>query len=190
MTSDLVLFKKLIEQNATLQLERTSYDKTNLILEETATGEASYSVTIKGVPRDAFVIKVDEFQPPDRIFKCKHGECKRADYVLITQSDGGCYMIYIEMKRGGGKRKAIIQQLKGAECFVAYCREIVRTFFQQSEFLTQHYESRYVSIKNIGIKKTPTSQKLPTRLNNTPEDMLTISGKEVLHFNEIIVRKK
>lgn len=189
MTSDLELFKKLIKQNATLQLERTSYDKTILILEETSV-ETPYSVTIKGVPRDAFVIKVDKFQPPDDIIKCMHGECKRADYVIIAQSDRGRYMIYIEMKKGGGKRKAIVQQLKGAACFVAYCRELVRTFFQQPEFLTLEYENRYVSIKNIGIKKIPTSLNLPTKTNNTPEDMLTISGKEVLHFNELTMRRK
>lgn len=40
--------------------------------------------TIRNLPSDALVIKVDTFPSPEKVFNGRKGECKRADYVIIT----------------------------------------------------------------------------------------------------------
>ena len=48
------------------------------------------------------------------------------------------------------KEKEIIQQLKGAQCFVEYCQAIGKSFWEKQDFLDD-YKYRFVSIKNITV---------------------------------------
>ncbi|CCI34063.1 hypothetical protein [Microcystis sp. T1-4] len=84
----------------------------------------------------------------------------------------------------------LIKQLTGAKCFVSYCREIGRLFWNQPDFL-QDYQYRFVSIKNISISKTTTSSSKPSQkseIHDQPEKMLKIPA-QAKHFQELIYTK-
>ncbi len=69
------------------------------------------------------------------------------------------------------KEKEIIQQLKGAQCFVEYCQAIGKSFWEKQDFLDD-YKYRFVSIKNIKISKKQTRSKFQDDIHDTPENML------------------
>ena len=187
--SDLDILHELINEHALVQLEETPYGKKTVILDESGSqDQIQYSVKIKGIPDDAIVVRTDIFYSPRSIFACQKGECKRADYVIITNSETANFIIYVEMKKGKGKKSEIISQLKGSECFISYCRAIVCKFWQQSRFLDQ-YENRFVTFRKIGISKSQTRKKAPSVLHDVPDEMLEISdvgnGGEV-YFGRLI----
>lgn len=93
------------------------------------------------------------------------------------------------MKAGKGEsQKDIIAQLKGAKCFVAYCREIGQLFWGKPNFLND-YDDRFVSIKNIKLSKKK------TRWDNAPTpdvpdiQILKRSGAS-FQFNDLIQCKR
>ncbi len=112
MTSDLKILQALVKKQATVSPKSTAHGKKIITLKESADG-SQYAVEIKGLPEDTIAIKADMFPAPDHIFTCKRGECRRADYILITNSDRGNFILYIEIKKGRAKDKEIIEQLKG-----------------------------------------------------------------------------
>lgn len=189
MTSDLKVLQELVKKQAIVSLKSTSYSKKIITLKESSDG-SQYAVEIKGIPKDAIAIKADMFPAPDHIFTCQRGECRRADYILVTSSDQGNFIVYIEIKKGRAKSKEIIEQLKGAQCFIAYCREIGRIFWQKEDFLGTQYQSRFVSIREISLNKRPTmaQPEPPGSLNNTPEKALRIKGYDNLHFKKLILK--
>jgi len=94
-------------------------------------------------------------------------------------------ILCIEMKGGkGGLEKEIIQQLKGAQCFVAYCREIGQLFFGNDRNLLKGYEYRFISIKDISISKKPSRTK--TAIHDRPDRMLKISSPKHLKFDQLL----
>lgn len=187
--SDLDILNELINEKALVQLEETSYGKKTVTLSEfSRQGQIQYSIKIKGIPDNTIVIKTDIFSSPESIFACQRGECKRADYVIITNSETANFIIYVEMKEGKGNACEIINQLKGSECFISYCRTIVFKFWQESRFLDQ-YENRFVTFRRIRIRKSQTRKRTPSVLHDVPDEMLKISdvrnGGEV-HFRKLI----
>ena len=194
--SDLAILRELIKKEAIVSPTNTHDGKQTATLEETDDrGVLLYSVEIKGIPKDAIIIKADEFPAPKPIFNNTKGECRRADFAIVINSTAGNFILYIEMKEGEDSIKKIIDQLKGAKCFMGYCREIVRAFWQKRDFLGAGYESRFVIIRKIKMSMA----KRPTRptvsipkggLNDRPDNALRISGKESLHFRELIHGKK
>lgn len=187
--SDLAVLHELIKREAQVSLTTTSYGKRTAALEEsTPQGNVQYSIQIKGIPNDAIVIKTDMFPAPDSIFTCQKGECKRADYVIIASSSKGNFILYIEMKKGRGKSREIVDQLKGSACFISYCREIGRQFWQQQDFLGSGYKHRFVTIREIGTDRRPTVEKPQFGLNDSPQNALKIIGKASLHFRELVLR--
>ena len=191
MTSDLKVLQELIKKQAAVYCKNTSYSKRIITLKESSDG-SQYSVDIKGVPKDAIAIKADMFPAPDHIFACQRGEFRRADYILITNSDQGSFILYIELKKGRAKSKKIIEQLKGALCFIAYCREVGRIFWRKEDFLGARYQNRFVSIREISLNKRPTmaQPKPPGSLNDTPEKALRIKGYDNLHFKKLILKDR
>ena len=187
--SDIGVLQELINKQALVPLTGTHYGKKTVILVEyDEQGEIRYSIKIKGVPNDAVVVKTDKFPSPNRIFACRNGECKRADYVIIADSEMGNFIIHIEMKEGIGDAGEIINQLKGSECFISYCQSIVHRFWQRSNFLDP-YESRFVTFRKIKTRKARTRESRSTELHDDPERMFRISdvkdGGEV-HFRRLI----
>ena len=188
--SDLDVLRELIKREASVSLVDTSYGKRTAMLTEPAnTGTTGYSVTIKGIPQDAVVIKTDKFPSPDGIFSCRKGECRRADYVIVTNSDAGNYMLYIELKSGKRKfsRKYVTDQLRGAQCFMSYCGEIGRAFWQQPGFLRTRYKNRFVSIRKVGINKYQTKPEPQGGTNDQPDRHRKIPSNGALNFRKLVL---
>ena len=117
-------------------------------------------------------------------------ECKRADFVIIADAGSKKVILCIEMKAGkGGTEKEIIQQLKGAQCFVVYCQEIGRSFWNIPDFLAG-YRYRFISIKEISISKRPTRFDTRIDAHDRPDQMLKISGQRHLQFDHLAGRER
>ena len=187
--SDLDVLRELINNSALVPLAATpSGEKTVDLVERDIQGQILYSIKIKEVPYDTVVVKTDKFTSPEEIFACLKGECRRADYVIIANSGTANFIIHVELKKGRGNTGKIINQLKGSECFISYCRAIVSRFWQQSGFLDQ-YENRFVTFRRIGNRKFRTRVSTLSVLHDTPERMLKISDvndREEVHFRRLI----
>ncbi len=184
MISDISILKEMIKDTATVPL-KDNHGKKQVILKEPP--PADYSVTIHGMPdnNQTIIIKADAFTAPKDIFANSKSECKRADFVIIAETDSKKVIVYIEMKAGKGRtEKEIIHQLNGAKCFIAYCREIGQSFWNHKHFL-KDYEYRFVSIKEISIDKRPTRLSKKSSTHDSPDKMLKITSK-FLQFNKII----
>ncbi|WP_426581615.1 hypothetical protein [Dapis sp. BLCC M229] len=181
----------MILPEATVRLESTKYQKKIVKFTEYSD---NYTVTIHGMPDDneVIAIKADAFSAPKEIFQGTKGECKRADFVIIADTiKKGKFIVFIEMKGGKktSKEKEIIQQLKGAQCFVEYCQAIGKSFWEKRYFLDD-YQYRFVSIKNIKIPKSKTRYESKADIHDTPEKMLKISDPHHIQFNRLIGGKK
>lgn len=187
--SDFTILQELFKREAKVPLTSTSYGKQRATLEESTPQEgAQYSIEIKGIPNWAIVVKTDIFPAPNSIFTCRKGECKRADYVIIASSNRGNFILYVEMKKGRGKSREIIDQLKGSACSISYCREIGRRFWQRPDFLDSKYKHRFVTIREIGTDRRPTVERPQSGLNDSPETPLKIIGKGTLHFQDLVLK--
>jgi hypothetical protein len=169
---DFEILNLMIQEKAKVKLDESNSSKPKVILAE---GNL-YSATILG---DAFVA-------PKQIFNGKNGECKRADFIIIARLDERRkYVVFIEMKACASTSKEweIIQQLQGIQCLFAYCREIGRVFWKEPNFLNT-YQSRFVSIRNIGSSEQPTrARKIP--IHDRPESMLKLNSTSI-YFNKLV----
>lgn len=138
--------------------------------------------TIRNLPPDAIVIKIDVFNSPDAIFKGEHGECKRADFVIISV-EKKCIM-YIEIKRTKDAWEQIVKQLKGAQCFVKYCQEIGRSFWGADKFLTG-YKRRFISIGHTSIAKRKTRITRTAERHDSPDQAMKVDWPHYLQFNQL-----
>lgn len=181
--SDIAILKEMIKDTATVQLEERQDGKRlnySVILTEP---QDSYSVTIDGMPNhdEVIIIKADTFVAPRAIFNCSKGECKRADFVIITDNGTEKTILCLEMKKRKGSNKTIIQQLTGAQCFVAYCKEIGKAFWNQQDFL-KNYQYRFISISHISVPKKKTRNAPSTGTHDRPDRMMKISSPQDLQF--------
>ncbi len=188
--SDFDILRDLI-RDETLASVECQHGKKIIVLEEPGNQQQSaYSLKICNVPDDIIAFKADAFPPPNSIFKNSKGECKRADFVVIASDDKANWIVYIEMKSGkGDSEKEIEQQLRGAQCLVAYCRAIGQEFWQEPKFLEKkNYQQRFISVKNIGIPKRPTQMRPESGQHDTPERMLKINAPAEgdLRFNKLV----
>ncbi len=186
--SDLTTLHELINQMEPIS-KKGPYSKPCVLLKESDGGqEGGYSITLSNVPDDLIAIKADQFPSPKGFFKNDKGECKRADYVLITEAKK--WIVYIEMKGGiVHSAKEVKQQLQGAECLLAYCRSVGRKFWQDDEFLDiGRYRQRFVCITNVIQKKHGTKPSHESKLHDKPEDPLKISSpaNRILPFLRLV----
>ena len=177
MMYDFDILQDLIQDDA-LALAEDEYKKKIIVLKESGNQQPEYSLKIRNVPDDIIAFKADAFPPPNNIFKNSKGECKRADYVVIASDDRANWIVHIEMKSGkGDSEKEVEQQLRGAQCLVAYCRAIGQEFWQEPEFLEKkNYKQRFISIKNIGVAKRETLIEPKSGQHDMPERMLKINA--------------
>jgi hypothetical protein len=141
-------------------------------------------VVIKGIPNNSIIIKADAFTAPKSIFKNSRHECKRSDYVIVSDSGPKKRILIIEQKRTKDGEKAVIRQLKGSYCFIEYCKKIVSTFWNENKYLDT-FEYRFISISHTSIPKQPTRTSKKS-MHNTPETMLKISYPKNLQYNQLI----
>ena len=176
---DAAILAQLIKPAATVPLE-DKYGKHVLTLREPQAPDSV--VTVRNVPADTLAIKVDAFAAPDAVFNGGHGECKRADYVLISPERRT--IIYIEIKRTRDGLAEIVKQLKGAHCFVNYCRDVGRTFWDEASFL-QDYRHRFVSIGHTTIAQRKTKIERPAARHDSPSAPLKIDWPHHVQFNHL-----
>ncbi len=187
--SDIAMLKEMIKDCAIVDLEYQKEYKRDIYLLKLTETQDNYSFVVNGMPKpdEVIVINLDEFFDVRKIFTGNKGECKRADFIIIANTTSEKVILCLEMKKGKDSNTSIIKQLKGAKCFVSYCREIGRLFWNQPDFL-QDYQYRFVSIKNISISKTTTSSRKPSQkseIHDQPEKMLKISA-QAKDFQELI----
>jgi hypothetical protein len=180
--SDIDILQEMIKDTAKVAPVENIYGKRKVALTEPQ--QSNSSVDISGLPDNAIAIKADAFMSPDTVFSGSKGECKRADFVIIADANGKKIIICIEMKATRKLEWEIIQQLKGAQCFISYCREIGRKFWNKGDFLNG-YEYRFVSISHISINKKKTRIDRQRGVHNRPERMLKIHRPRRLQFNQL-----
>lgn len=181
MISDISILNEMIKESVK---EKPTYNngKCKVTLREPKHPDSN--LTVSGMPDEAIVIKADEFASPDSVFNGSQRECKRADYVIIAEKRNKKVVLCIEMKAGKNLAWEIVQQLKGARCFVEYCRHIGQTFWNKPDFL-KGYVYRFVSFKHISIAKRPTRFKPTAGVHDNPEDPLRLSGFTQIRFDHI-----
>lgn len=179
MMDDFEILHALFREEALASIESN-----RIILEEQ--NNHSYKLEISRIPDDIIAFKADMFPDPRGIFQNGRHECRRADYVIIARSNERGWIVYVELKKSGtGGRSNIIHQLRGAKCLVAYCRAIVREFWEETQFLNR-YDERFVSVR-IGTNERSTRDR-HTRVHDAPEYMLKLPTPEgtPLQFNKLL----
>ncbi|MCY3999201.1 MAG: hypothetical protein OXF84_00120 [Bacteroidetes bacterium] len=189
MSSDINILKRLIIKNVLVPVSKNNYDKYFLVLNDYGRS-SSYHIKIVNLPEETIAIKTDRFPFTKKIFRCNNGECKMADYVVISNDLDQKWIIYIELKLGSnGKPKQIIQQLEGSKCFIHYCREVGKTFLHEPEFLDPtNYQERYISVKNIGVAKRSSNILTKPGVHDHASNMLRISAPppKGIRFEQLI----
>ena len=146
--------------------------------------QAQATVTLRELPQNSFVIRAEVFVPcadikgprGKSIFEGSKGERKRADFVIVSSGDSSKWIVCIEMQAGDRKTAAyVIEQLKGAQCLVSYCKCIGKSFWDEENFL-EGYQYRFVSMTKINIRKQKTSANPKRRYGRSP-----IQAKGRLH---------
>ena len=177
--ADMDILSQMIKGTALVQQEE-EYGKPFVKLVESQAPDSS--ATIRNLPADAMVIKADAFRSPDDIFTGKNGECKRADYVIIS-AEKKC-IIYIEIKRTKDGWNQIVKQLLGSQCFITYCQEIGKGFWNETNFLNG-YKNRFISIGHTSIAKKKTRMTRNADRHDTPERAMKVDWPHYLQFNQL-----
>ncbi len=188
---DLDILRRMIQDAAQIPLAEDDYSNPIVTLEEPQCPDSF--VTIRRMPEDAVVISVDDFWSLEGMFTHEKGQCKRADFVIIADTGTQKVIVYIEMKRTHESSTTVIQQLTGARCFIAYCREIgqASAFWNQRDFLSE-YEERFVYIghTNTSINKRPTRTPPETGVHDRPEAMLKLTAQHHLTLKRLIGKNR
>ena len=184
--NDIQILREMLTPDAQVTLQsgqgRPSAQLTDL--------QSGTTVEIKGVPPDSIVIRAEDFENPLAVFNGTKGERKRADFVIVSNDERGRkWIICIETQEMDAKLAShVIQQLKGAACFISYCKCIGRSFWKLEEFL-EDYQYRFVSIVDLNFNKSK-RQTQPFysagELHNRPDEFLKISRSPTIYFRKLI----
>lgn len=181
--SDLDILNEMIKNTAKIAPKNNNR---GLEVKLTEPQQPNSSATIFGLPNDAIIIKMDKFKVPDTILNCSKGKCKRSDFVIIADTGNKKVIIHIEIKAAKkGPKKDIINQLKGSDCVVTYCRKIGQNFCGNQDFL-KDYELRFVALIHTRLPKTKTRQEHKNEVHDSPDNMLIIDTTNVLAFNHLV----
>lgn len=179
--NDIQILQEMLSRDSKVPLQH-AHDKSSVELKDEKSGGTA---TIIGMPQDSIVIRAEDFENPLTIFDGSKGECKRADFVIVSSEDTKKWIVCIETKTGKSKAEAHIKaQLKGAQCFIGYCRCIGRVFWESSAFL-DGYEYRFVSIGHTNVHKRNMQPSRPSTWHSSPENFLKVRGK-LHHFSKLI----
>ena len=185
LVNDITILQEMLNVGAQVPLQQSA-GGTSVKLKDK---QAKTSVEITDLPYDSLVIRAEVFKPPT-IFKGSKGERRRADFVIVSNAATEKWIICIETQKATGKdSEKVEQQLRGAECFIGYCKCIGKSFWQSEKFL-DGYQYRFVSIVNINIDKQTTRFYKPKnqpkkKLHDSPENFQEIQGHQSLHFDQL-----
>lgn len=177
--SDVNILSQMIKPSALVQCEE-KYDKKYVVLIEPQALDSR--ATIRNLPEDALVIRVEAFRSSELIFNGSNGECKRSDFVIVSV-EKKC-ILHIEMKRTKGDWADIVNQLIGSHCFIRYCQEIGSCFWKEKEFLNG-YRSRFISIGHTSIPKRKTRITRESAVHDRPEQAMKVDWPHHLQFNQL-----
>jgi hypothetical protein len=138
-------------------------------LRESGRNSRLRQVDIYDVPDGSILIKLDQFDPPNSLFKSNRGQCRRCDYALVTTVGSRDVLLFVEMKSGRIDNREIEQQFKGAECVIDYCDAALDRFYAQNNLLKNHIKRFVVFYKLSMSKRTTRPKKSPSHRNDTPE---------------------
>ena len=179
--NDIQILQEMLSSDSKVPLQR-AHDKSSVELKDEKSGGTA---TIRGLPQDSIVIRAEDFENPLTIFSGSKGECKRADFVIVSSEDTKKWIVCIETKTRKSKAEAHIKaQLKGAQCFIGYCRCIGRSFWGSNAFL-DGYQYRFVSIGHTNVHKRNMQPSRPSTWHSSPENFLKVRGK-LHHFGKLI----
>jgi hypothetical protein len=183
--TELEVLNNMIKDSAKVGLISKSDSKTaHVILKEPQSPTSK--VTIYGLPLDAIVIKVDKFKSPDTILTENEGQRKRADYIIVSNKGSKKNILHIEIKTTKYDEKNSIKQLKGAVCFVGYCKAIAKEFWNEDKFLSE-FHPRFVCFAHTGsIQKKQTKITKKSKGNGTPERMMKVSYPNKVQFDRLV----
>lgn len=174
------LLKKLFQKNTISTIEQ-HYNSYQVVLKEAKEG---YELKILNVPSDLMVINIDDNFNNNQIFQGNDGECKRCDFVLISEAEK--IVLFIELKKSNNSTRVDkINQLKGGLCFIKYTQSIVEEFFNYPTFL-KDYKFCYAIFDNIHAKKRPTKLLHDKLENTTPEKAVKISKTNSYQFKKLV----
>jgi len=185
LVNDITILQEMLNTGAQVPLQQTE-EKCSVTLKDK---QAKTSVEITDLPRDSIVIRAEAFKPPT-VFKGSKGERRRADFVIVSNTATEKWIICIETQAGTGKDpEDVEQQLRGAQCFIGYCKCIGKSFWQSERFL-EDYQYRFVSISGININKQSTRFYQPRNVSrkiahDSPDAFLEILARQSLYFTEL-----
>lgn len=186
LVNDIQILREMISPDIQVMLQ-PSKGKSFVQLTDLQSGT---TVRINGVPHDSIVIRAEDFENPLTVFNGSKGERKRADFVIVSNDERERkWIICIETQEMDSKLAShVIQQLKGASCFVNYCRCIGKSFWESEEFLDD-YQHRFVSIVDLNFNRSRRrTQPFHSQgeLHNRPDLFLKISQSPTIHFRNLI----
>jgi len=174
---DMEILTQMIKITALVALDGST-GQPRVLLREAQANDSSASISL--LPSDAVVIKVDAFRSPDDVFCGTKGECKRSDYVIISEKKK-C-VVHIELKREKGTWNQIVNQLIGSHCFVKYCQEIGRDYWGSPNFLSG-YRHRFISIAHTSVSKKKTRITRSSETHDTPAEAMRIDWPKDIQYN-------
>ena len=184
LVNDIQILREMLVGRAQVRLQQ----RHNRLSVELTDSQAGTTVEIKGLPPDSIVIRAEDFKNPLTIFNGLKGERKRADFVIVANDESERkWIICLETKGGNKTRTEVVQQLKGAYCFVNYCRCIGKSFWEYEEFL-DGYQYRFVSVVRLNDPSKRSTENLyyTEKLHDRPDVFLKISRMFSIHFSKLI----
>ena len=176
------VLRRMLNSCSLVQLE-DHYESKKVKLSESKISDSS--IEILHVPPNTIVLDLDSAFNIEKLFHGKAGECKRADYILLSESAER--VLFIEMKRSNSSATDISLQLRGALCAFEYCQIIAREFFDEHNFL-KTYQKRFISIRHTDDYKRKTAIERTAGLGQKhclPDTPLRISWAKTIQFKQL-----
>jgi hypothetical protein len=146
-------------------------DRQYFVLEENDPAAKLKRVEIRDVPEGSLLLKMQEYPALSGVFKSTKGECKRCDYIILTPCENDLYILYIEMKSLYPNKQDVILQLKGADCFMTYCRALAECF-HSSEISSCSSKKRFILFYSNNSNKTSIVPRAMSAVHSSPENMM------------------
>ena len=149
--NDIQILREMLNPDAQVPLQ-SGQGKSSVQLTDL---QSHTTVEIKGIPPDSIVIRPENFEEPLIIFNGTKGERKRADFVIVSNDERERkWVVCIETQEMDAKLAShVTQQLKGAYCFISYCKSIGKSFWELEDFL-DGYQHRFVSIVDLNFNRS------------------------------------
>ena len=186
------LFHNILTKDAVVCFKKKSVD----LIEKDEKDNIVTKFTVHDLPANNIVIKADKFPPPRNFFIGTKGENKRADFIIISEEKTTNeekttkWIVYVEVKKGySSTRKEIIQQLKGAQCVMAYCESVAEKFYNEKTGLLNEYKPRFIHAQEMKTtNKQKTVPELGPEKHETPESPFRFpyNNKQKFPFRKLV----